>query len=174
MGKSKQEQWSRVERAYVASKEEVVYVTSGKKKSQSSTGDQCSFQHESDDRAPKPTSKAAPPSEPSMTRSRSASRKRSVRGRRKSWCHSSTILVENSQCSESLEICPLELHRLPVDSIQIFEIACLQILFNLVLSRLRLVGHSCFPDRAPSQQRRRFGISQYGQLYHTIEMILST
>ena len=30
--------------------------------------DQCSFRHESDDRAPKPTAKAAPPSEPSMTR----------------------------------------------------------------------------------------------------------
>ena len=52
-----------------------------KEKSQSSTGDQCSFQHMSDDRAPKPTSKAAPPSEPSMTRGRSASRQRSVRGR---------------------------------------------------------------------------------------------
>ena len=39
-----------------------------KEKSQCSKGDQCSFRHESDDRAPKPTPKAAPPSEPSMTR----------------------------------------------------------------------------------------------------------
>ena len=35
-------------------------------------------------------------------------------------------LIENSQCSESWEIFPLELHRLPVDPIQIFEITCSQ------------------------------------------------
>ena len=52
-----------------------------KEKGQCSKGDQCSFWHENDDRAPKPTPKAVPPSEPSMTRGRSASRKRSVRGR---------------------------------------------------------------------------------------------
>ena len=52
-----------------------------KEKGQCSKGDQCSFRHESDDRVPKPTPKPAPPSEPSMTRGRSASRKRSVRGR---------------------------------------------------------------------------------------------
>ena len=52
-----------------------------KEKGQCSKGDQCSFRHESNDGAPKPTPKAAPPSEPSMTRGRSASRKRSVRGR---------------------------------------------------------------------------------------------
>ena len=39
-----------------------------KEKGQCSRGDRCSFWHESDDRAPKPTPKAAPPSEPSMTR----------------------------------------------------------------------------------------------------------
>ena len=52
-----------------------------KEKGQCSKGDQCSFRRESDDHATKPTPKAAPPSEPSMTRGRSASRKRSVRGR---------------------------------------------------------------------------------------------
>ena len=35
-------------------------------------------------------------------------------------------LRENSQRSESWENCPLELHRLAVDLIQIFEIACFQ------------------------------------------------
>ena len=51
------------------------------KKGQCSKGDQCSFWHESNGRAPKPTATSAPPSEPSMARRRSASRKRSVRGR---------------------------------------------------------------------------------------------
>ena len=50
-------------------------------KGQCSKRDQCSFRHESNDREQKPTPKAATPSEPSMTRGRSASRKRSVRGR---------------------------------------------------------------------------------------------
>ena len=52
-----------------------------KEKGQCSKGDQCSFRHESDDHAPKPTPKAAPPSEPSVTRGRSTSRNRSARGR---------------------------------------------------------------------------------------------
>ena len=52
-----------------------------KEKGQCSKGDQCSFLDESNDRAPKPTPKAAPPSEPSMTRDRSESKKRSVGGR---------------------------------------------------------------------------------------------
>ena len=52
-----------------------------KEKGQCSKGDQCSFRHENNDRAPKPTPKGALPSEPSMTRGRSESRKRSVRGR---------------------------------------------------------------------------------------------
>ena len=38
------------------------------------------FPHESNDHAQKPTPKAATPSEPLMSRGRSASRKRSVRG----------------------------------------------------------------------------------------------
>ena len=54
-----------------------------REKGQCSKGDQCIFRHESDDRAPKSTPKAAPPSEPSMTRGRIESRKRSVRGRSK-------------------------------------------------------------------------------------------
>ena len=56
-----------------------------KRKRQWSKGDQCSFQHESNDRA-KPTPKAEPPSEPqsSKTRGRSVSRKRNARGRSQS------------------------------------------------------------------------------------------
>ena len=50
-----------------------------KAKGQCSRGDQGSFRHESHDRA-KPTSKAAPSSEPPTPRGRSASRKR-IRGR---------------------------------------------------------------------------------------------
>ena len=44
------------------------------------------------------------------------------------------------QRSEPWEIFPLEFHRLPVDSIQIFEIACLQIPFNFVSPSLDLCG----------------------------------
>ena len=56
-----------------------------KEKGQCSKGDQCTFWHESNDRA-KPTPKAAPPSEPqnSKTRGRSVSRIRNARGRSKS------------------------------------------------------------------------------------------
>ena len=50
-------------------------------KFQCSKGDQCSFRHESNDHAQKPTPKAATPSEPSMTLARSVSRKRSIRGK---------------------------------------------------------------------------------------------
>ena len=52
-----------------------------KEKDQCSKGDQCSFRHARDDHAPEPTPRAAPPSEPSVTRGRSTSRKRSARGR---------------------------------------------------------------------------------------------
>ena len=56
-----------------------------KEKAQCSKGDQCSFRHETNERA-KLTPKAAPPSEPqsSKTRGRSVSRKRNARGRSKS------------------------------------------------------------------------------------------
>ena len=43
----------------MALKEDQVFVTSGKKKGQCSNGTQCSFQHESNDRAQKPTPNAA-------------------------------------------------------------------------------------------------------------------
>ena len=46
-----------------------------------SNGDQCSFRHESNDRAQKPNHTAATPSEPSLSRGRSVSRKRSIRGK---------------------------------------------------------------------------------------------
>ena len=52
-----------------------------KEKSQCSKGNQCSFWHESNDRARKPTPNAATLSEPSMTRSRGVSRKRSITGK---------------------------------------------------------------------------------------------
>ena len=48
---------------------------------QCSKGDQCSFWHESNDRAQKPEHNAATPSEPSVSRGRSVSRKRSIRGK---------------------------------------------------------------------------------------------
>ena len=51
-----------------------------KEKGRCSQGDQCSFPHESNDRA-KPTPKTAPSSEPPTPRGRSASRKRNLRGR---------------------------------------------------------------------------------------------
>ena len=52
-----------------------------KEKSQCSKGDQCSFRHQSNDRAEKSTPKAAALSEPSVTRGRSVSRKGSIRGK---------------------------------------------------------------------------------------------
>ena len=51
----------------MALEEEKVPVTSGKKKGQCSKGDQCSFRHETNGRAPNPTPKAAPPSESKMS-----------------------------------------------------------------------------------------------------------
>ena len=75
-GKSKQEQWSRLEWDQLALKEEKVSVTSGKK-GQCSKGNQCSFRHESNDRAQqKPRPDAATPSEPSMSRGRSVEEKK--------------------------------------------------------------------------------------------------
>ena len=49
------------------------------KKGQCSKGDQCSFRHESNDRAKKPEHTAVTPSEPSMSRGRSVSMNRSIR-----------------------------------------------------------------------------------------------
>ena len=53
-----------------------------KEKGQCSKGKQCSFRHESNERAQKRTPNAATLSEPSMSRGRSVSRKRSIRGKR--------------------------------------------------------------------------------------------
>ena len=52
-----------------------------KEKGQCSKGNQCSFRHEKNDHAQKPTPNAVTPSDPSMTRGRSVSRKRSIKGR---------------------------------------------------------------------------------------------
>ena len=64
-----------------------------KEKGQCSEGDQCSFRHESDDRAPKPTPKAAPPSEPSMNDTRSKRVEKKKRQRQRSdWQNYSTTV----------------------------------------------------------------------------------
>ena len=52
-----------------------------KEKVQCSKGGRCSFRHETEDRAQKPELTAATPSEPSMTRSRSVSKKKSIQGK---------------------------------------------------------------------------------------------
>ena len=51
------------------------------RKGQCSKGDQCSFWHESNDRAQKPEHTAATPSEPTASRGRSVSKKRSIQGK---------------------------------------------------------------------------------------------
>ena len=52
-----------------------------KEKGQCSQGDRCSFRHETQDRAQKPEHTAATPSEPALSRGRSVSGKRSIRGK---------------------------------------------------------------------------------------------
>ena len=52
-----------------------------KEKGQCSQGDRCSFRHETQDRAQKPEHTAATHSEPTVSRGRSVSRKRSIRGK---------------------------------------------------------------------------------------------
>ena len=52
-----------------------------KGKGQCSQGDRCSFRHETQDRAQKPEHTAATLSEPTASRGRSVSRKRSIRGK---------------------------------------------------------------------------------------------
>ena len=61
--------------AVVKNRKGTIDVDQRKEKGQCSKGDKCSFWHESNDHAQKPTPKAATPSEPSMTRGRSVSRK---------------------------------------------------------------------------------------------------
>ena len=52
-----------------------------KEEGQCSQGDRCSFLHESQDRAQKPEHTAATPAERALSRGRSVSRKRSIRGK---------------------------------------------------------------------------------------------
>ena len=52
-----------------------------KENGQCSTGDQCSFRYEINDRAQKPDHNAVSPSEPTVSRGRSVSKKRSIRGK---------------------------------------------------------------------------------------------
>ena len=73
-----EEQCSKIVREWVALKEEEIFVTSGKKKASVRKGDRCSFRHESNDRSQKPEHIAATPSEASMSRGRSVSKKRSI------------------------------------------------------------------------------------------------
>ena len=53
-----------------------------KEKDQCSKGDQRSLRHEVQDRAQKPEHNAATPSEPTVSRGRHTSRKRSIRGKK--------------------------------------------------------------------------------------------
>ena len=57
------------------------YLLPVERKRPVSEGNQCSFRHESNDRAQKPEHNAATPSGPSLSRGRSVSRKRSIRGK---------------------------------------------------------------------------------------------
>ena len=63
-----------------------------KEKGQCSQGDRCSSRHEAQDRAQKPEHTAATLSEPTLSRRRSVSRKRSIRGRSNHMVHSSTTV----------------------------------------------------------------------------------
>ena len=74
--------------AVVQSQKELIGVEGGegicyqwKEKGQCSQGDRCSFSHETQARAQKPEHTAATPSEPTESRGRSVSRKRSTRGK---------------------------------------------------------------------------------------------
>ena len=59
-----------------------------KEKGQCWQGDRCSFRHETQDRAEKPEHTATTPSEPTVSRGRSVSRRRSIRGKSN---HGSTL-----------------------------------------------------------------------------------
>ena len=74
---------TRIERGQVALKEEKVPLLCylWKEKGQCSKRDQCSFRHESNDRAQKPDHNAATPSEPSFSRGRSVLKKRSIQAK---------------------------------------------------------------------------------------------
>ena len=91
-GELKQEQWSRIDREWVAFEGGKGTCYQWKEKGQCSQGDRCSFRHERTDRAWKPEHTAATPSEPTVSRGRSVSRKRSIRGKSHHWCHSPTTV----------------------------------------------------------------------------------
>ena len=63
-----------------------------KEKGQCWKGDQCSFPHESNDRAPRPTPNAAVPSEPSTARGGSALEKKKRQRQKSDWQNSSTTV----------------------------------------------------------------------------------
>ena len=86
------EQWSKIVRESVTLKEEKVLVIRGKEKGQCSEGDQCSFQHKSNDRAQKLDHDTATLSEPSLSRDQSVSKKRSIQDQSKPWFHSPTTV----------------------------------------------------------------------------------
>ena len=74
--------------AVVKSRKGIIGVEGGKgicyqykEECQCSQGDRCSFRHETQYRAQKPEHTAATPSEPALSRGRSVSRKRSIRGK---------------------------------------------------------------------------------------------
>ena len=70
--------------------------------------------------------------------------------------HKVLNLLEDAKRDESCEYFPLELHWLPIDTIQILKMTILPILFNFCPSKLRPVLLSCFPGITPSRRGRRF------------------
>ena len=65
-----------------------------RKQTKFSKGNQCSFWHEGNDRAQNPKPNAATPSEPSFSRGRSVSKKRSIKGR----SNHGAILRQSCRC----------------------------------------------------------------------------
>ena len=80
MGKLNLQPLERIGRESSVLTEEKVFVTSGEKKA-GSQGDRCSFRHVTQDCAQKPEHTAATLSEPALSRGRSASGKKSIRGK---------------------------------------------------------------------------------------------
>ena len=87
----------------VDSKHEKIESAAGTKKGKCSKGDQCCFRHESNDRAQKPEHNVATPSEPTVSRGRSVSRKRRIQGKSNHGVHSSTTvqIFLKGNCTQS-------------------------------------------------------------------------
>ena len=66
-------------------------------------------------------------------------------------------LVEKSQCSESWVFFPLELNRLPVDSIQIFEMTCFP--NHLTLLSHALTGSVLIPTKHSTESEKDAGFA---------------